>query len=172
MWYNVNQSQSVFGKMDIQNTVKAQRQQEADRLLSRLRAILPTIVAPYPVDAAYVYGSVAQGTATPLSDVDIALLLSVLLPSYERLKLELTIQGDVEDACDFFPVDVRVVNQAPLTVRGRIVQQGILLYERDRDLRVAFEVATRKRYFDFAPMARRLRDTFLQRVHREGLLRG
>ena len=70
------------------------------------------------------------------------------------------------------PVDVRAINDAPLTVRGRIVQEGILLYERDRARRVAFEVTTRKQYFDFAPTARRLRDAFLQHVHKEGLLRG
>ena len=86
--------------------------------------------------------------------------------------MELTIQGDIEAAWGLSPVDVRAINEAPLTVQGRIVQQGVLLYERDRARRVAFEVATRKRYFDFAPVARRLRDAFLQRVHREGLLYG
>lgn len=109
---------------------------------------------------------------TPLSDVDIALLLIAPLPPYERLTMELTIQGDIEAACGLSPVDVRAISEAPLTVQGRIVQQGILLYERDRARRIAFEIETRKRYFDFAPVARRLRDAFLQRVHREGLLYG
>ena len=156
--------------MDTRSKVKAQRKQEADRVLARLREVLPSILAQYPVDAAYVYGSVARGTMTPLSDVDIALLLAVHLPPYERLRMELTIQGDIEVACGLSPVDVRAINEAPLMVQGRIVQQGILLYEGDRARRVAFEVATRKRYFDFAPVSRRLRDAFLERVHRKGLL--
>lgn len=147
--------------MDARSTVKAQRQQEAGRIL-----------AQYPVDAAYVYGSVARGTMTPFSDVDLALLLTTPLLPYERLKMELTIQGDVEAACGLSPVDVRAINEAPLTVRGRIVQQGVLIHEQDRARRVAFEVATRKRYFDFAPVARRLRDAFLERVHGVGLLHG
>lgn len=158
--------------MDIQSTLKTQRQQEASRILTRLRAVLPSILARYPVDAAYVYGSVARGTVTPFSDVDIALLLTTPLPPYEALKVELAIQGDIEAACGLSPVDVRAINKAPLIVQGRIVQQGVLLYERDRARRIAFEVATRKRYFDFVPVARRLRDAFLQRVHREGLLYG
>ncbi len=163
--------------MDAQSEVKAQRQQEASRILARLREVLPPVLARYPVDAAYVYGSVARGAVTPLSDVDIALLLTASLPPYERLKMELTIQGDIEAAREVLlhglsSVDVRAINEAPLTVRGRIVQEGILIYERDRVRRIAFEVATRKRYFDFAPVARRLRDAFLQRVHREGLLYG
>jgi predicted nucleotidyltransferase len=158
--------------MDIQTTVKAQRHQEAIRILARLREVVPSILAQYPVDAAYIYGSVARGTITPFSDVDVALLLMTLPPPYKRLKLELTIQGDIEAACGLSPVDVRAINQAPLLVRGRIVQTGVLLYERDRARRVAFEVATRKRYFDFAPVARHLRNAFLQRVHSEGLLYG
>ncbi|RLC60942.1 MAG: hypothetical protein DRI48_11330 [Chloroflexi bacterium] len=109
---------------------------------------------------------------TPFSDVDIALLLTESLPPYERFMLELTIQGEIEAADGLPTVDVRAINEAPLMVQGRILAQGILFYERDHARRVAFEVATRKRYFDFAPVARRLRDAFLERVYREGLLYG
>jgi len=158
--------------VNAQGKVKVQRRQEANRIITRLGEVIPPILARYPVDAAYVYGSVARGTVTPFSDVDIALLLTNPLPPYEGLKVELAIQGDIEAACGLSPVDVRAINEAPLTVQGRIIQQGILLYERDRGRRIGFEVATRKRYFDFAPGARRLRDVFLQRVHREGLLHG
>jgi predicted nucleotidyltransferase len=158
--------------MNIDSDFKAQRRQESDRILARLQEILPAILARYPVDVAYVYGSVARGTVTPFSDVDIALVLKERLSPYDRLMLELDVQGAIEEALEFSPVDVRAINEAPLVVRGRIVQQGILLYERDRAHRIDFEVETRKRYFDFAPVARRLRDAFLQHVHREGLLHG
>ncbi len=158
--------------MKASEDVQTKRQLEAQRILTRLREVAPSIVAPYPVDAAYVYGSVARGSVTPLSDVDIALLLSDALPPYERLMLELNIQGEIETADGLPAVDVRAIDEAPLMVRGRILEQGILIYERDHTRRVAFEVATRKRYFDFAPVARRLRDAFLERVHREGLLYG
>jgi len=158
--------------MDTQSTVMANRQEEAGRILTQLRDALPSILAEYPVEAAYVYGSVARGTVTPFSDVDIALVLQEPLPSYDQLVLEFTVQGAIEDALGLLPVDVRVINMAPVMVRGRIVQHGVLLYERDRVHRVAFEVATRKRYFDFAPVAHRLRDAFLQRVYREGLFYG
>ncbi|RLC64357.1 MAG: hypothetical protein DRI79_11010 [Chloroflexi bacterium] len=161
--------------MGVRSEVKVQRKQRAVQTLARLRQILPSVLTGYPVDAAYVYGSVARGTMTPFSDVDVALVLKTPLSPYDRLMLELAIQGAIEEAMggmNSAPVDVRAINEAPLTVRGRIVQEGVLLYERDRARRVAFEVATRKRYFDFAPVARRLRDSFLQRVHREGLLYG
>jgi predicted nucleotidyltransferase len=150
------------------STIKLQRQQDSNRILTRLKEMVPSILARYPVDAAYVYGSVARGTVMPFSDVDIALLLNEYLPSYERLKLELTIQGDIEAASSPYPADVRSINEAPLLIQGRVVQEGILLYEGDRARRVAFEVATRKRYFDFAPVARRLQKAFLHKVHGDG----
>ena len=150
--------------------VRVERQQKAEQILSLLRQVLPSVLPGHPVDAAYVYGSVARGTVLPSSDVDIALLLAESPPPYERLKLELAIQADIEDACDLLPIDVRAINDAPLTVQGQIVQRGILLYERDRKRRIAFEVLTRKRYFDFAPVASRLRDAFLERVRKDGLL--
>lgn len=158
--------------MTEENKASRQRKREAAQMLDRLRQVLPSVLPEHPVTAAYVYGSVARGTMTPFSDVDIALVLYESLPSYDRLMLELGVQGAIEAALGFSPVDVRVINTTPLTVRGRIVQEGILLYEGDRARRVAFEVNTRKRYFDFAPAARRLRDAFLEHIHQEGLLRG
>jgi predicted nucleotidyltransferase len=127
-------------------------------------------LARYPIAAAYVYGSVARGTATTLSDVDIALLLTDSVLPYDRLKLELSIQGDIETACGSLSVDARAINDAPLMVQGAVVQQGRLIYERDRARRVRFEVMTRKLYFDFEPVARRLRKSFLKHVREGGLL--
>lgn len=158
--------------MEAQVAIKAQRQQESNRILSQLKDVVPSIVARHQVDAAYAFGSVARGTVTPFSDVDVALLLTKLLPPYEQLQLELLVQGEIEDASGLYPVDVRAINRAPLMLQGRIVQHGILLYERDRARRVAFEVVTRKRYFDFAPVARRLRDAYLARVREDGLFHG
>jgi predicted nucleotidyltransferase len=157
--------------MDTQHHVQ-ERQQQAEQIMARLRQVLPAILTRYPVDAAYVYGSVARGTVTPFSDIDIALLLSESPPPYERLMLELDIQAAIEDGSGLSEVDVRAINEAPLSARGKIVQQGVLLYERDRARRIAFEVQTRKRYFDFAPTAHRLRAAFLDKIHREGLLHG
>lgn len=158
--------------MSAHSNVRGRRRREATRILARLREKAPSVLAGYPVDAAYVYGSVARKTVTPFSDVDIALVLSKPLSPYERLMLELEIQAALEDMSGLKGLDVRAVNDAPLLVQGRVVQEGILLYERDRARRVAFEVQTRKRYFDFVPTARRLRAAFLDKVRREGLLYG
>ena len=146
------------------------RRREAAQILDGLREVVPSVLAQYPVDVAYVYGSVARGTVTPFSDVDVALVLTEELPPYERMMLEFEVEAAIEDASGLAGLDVRAINEAPLMVRGKVVQEGIRLYERDRAQRVAFEVQTRKRYFDFAPVARRLQAAFLDKVRREGLL--
>jgi predicted nucleotidyltransferase len=157
--------------MDTQSEVEARRR-EAAHILDRLRGVMPSVLAEYPVNVAYVFGSVARRTVMPFSDVDVALVLSVALPPYECLTLELRIGAAIEDASGLTGLDVRAINDAPLMVRGKVVQEGIRVYERDHAQRVAFEVRTRKRYFDFAPVARRLQAAFLDKIRSEGLLHG
>jgi len=142
------------------------------QILDQLREALPAVLSGYEVIAAYAYGSVVRERLTPFSDIDVALVLRESRSSYDRLMLELSVQEALEAATGLSPFDVRVINEAPLDVRGRIVQEGILLYERDRHDRVSFEVRVRKLYFDFAPAAYALREAFLQRVEERGLLHG
>ena len=168
----------------------AQRRARSARIVDRMREILPQALATHPIAAAYVFGSVARGTATPMPDVDIALVIEPLTQSsYDQLKLELSIQADAEDAAcavaraagteadavdpnELTEIAVRIINNAPLTVRGHILHEGVLVYEGNHQARVDFEVATRKRYFDFAPVAKRLQEALLDHVHREGILNG
>jgi len=155
-----------------QTDIRLERQQHAADITARLRACVPEVLAHYPVEIAYLHGSVARGTPLPTSDVDIALVLSESPPPYERLKLELTIQAALEDACGLSNLDVRAINHAPIMAQGSIVQEGILLYNRDKASRVAFEVLTRSKYFDFRPTAERMQQAFLDHIRREGLTRG
>ncbi|MCZ7574642.1 MAG: nucleotidyltransferase domain-containing protein [Ardenticatenaceae bacterium] len=158
--------------MEQQNDVRVEREQRAAEIIARLKACVPKVLAEYPVEIAYVYGSVARATPLPSSDVDIALVLTESPLPYERLMLELDIQAALEDSCSLSNFDVRAINQAPLMVQGPIVQEGRLLYERDKDRRVAFEVLTRKKYFDYLPTAERMQRAFLNHIRRKGLSSG
>ncbi|MFQ5613150.1 MAG: nucleotidyltransferase domain-containing protein [Anaerolineae bacterium] len=158
--------------MERQNDIRTERQRRAAEIITQLVACAADVLANYPVEIAYLHGSVARGCPLPASDVDIALVLSQVPESYQRLRLELEIQAALEDACRLSNLDVRAINQAPLRVQGSIVQAGVLLYSRDKKRRVAYEVLTRKRYFDFQPRARRLQQAFFDRIQREGLSGG
>lgn len=82
-------------------------------------------------------------------------MVPVACSTAARLTLEL--DSSVE-------LDVHIASSLPLPVRGRVVTEGVLLYEADPSARVEFETATRRLYFDFLP--------FLDRDAREGLLAG
>lgn len=158
--------------MNSQRNVRLERQQRAAEIQARLQRCAPAILAVYPIEMAYLHGSVARGCPLPNSDVDIAVVLTEMPPAYERLKLEFDIQAALEDTCGLSNVDVRTINDAPIMAQGPIVQEGILLYSRDKARRVAFEVLTRKKYFDFRPAAEVMQRAFLNHIRREGLSRG
>ena len=58
---------------------------------------------------------------------------------------------DTQEAISL-PVDLQVLNQAPLEFRCRVVDHGLLLLDRDPTLREDFELLTRKEYWDFRPI--------------------
>ncbi|MGD2157345.1 MAG: nucleotidyltransferase domain-containing protein [Anaerolineales bacterium] len=121
---------------------------------------------------AYLFGSVAEGYALLDSDVDIALILKPACPlsRYERMQLEFNIAEKVERHCQVSEADVRCVDRAPLTVQGSVITKGVLLFSRDEEFRVDYEVYTRKRYFDFLPVAKMMQRAFFKSLSQEGLV--
>jgi len=142
---------------------------KASNLVIKLKSALPEILSGSPVAAAYLFGSAAEGHATPLSDVDIALVVRHNLSPYDQLKLELRLEGELADRANIANADVRVINQAPLSIRGQVATQGILLYSIDEDIRIEFETTSRDEYFDYEPIARALREAFFADVRERGL---
>lgn len=138
-------------------------------LTRKLREALVAVLQPQPVQAAYLYGSMTTGRVTPFSDVDIALVVDPDLTPLERLKLMLHLQVELADLCDIHNADVRVINDAPLVFRGRVVRDGIVLYARDERARIEFETATRAEYFDYLPIHQRLQEAFFAGIRERGL---
>jgi len=134
-----------------------------------LRTCLRKIFSKYPIALAYLYGSEAAGQATPLSDVDIALIMTD--GDYDpksRLDLELQLEEEIGRICGISNVDIRVVNDAPLMVQGEVVTNGILLYSHDEVFRVEYETTTRSKYFDFLPIAGMHRQAYFERLIERG----
>ena len=131
---------------------------------------LAKVLAPYPVTLAYLFGSAATGQMTPFSDVDIALVLDENRASIPgRLKLELALEAEIAERCGLSQADVRIINDAPLVLRGQVVTDGILLFARNDESRIDFETHTRAAYFDFLPTAESARNAFFADVRERGL---
>jgi predicted nucleotidyltransferase len=114
------------------------------------RVVMPRLLAASDVVAAWVFGSVARGEANPGSDVDVAIFTNSRAPQ-SLADLHLDLQADLA-ALLGREVDLVVVDHAPVDLVHRVLRDGVLFIDRDPAARVAFEVATRSRYFDMAPV--------------------
>jgi predicted nucleotidyltransferase len=124
-----------------------------------------TILADAGIRFAYLFGSRVSGASRANSDADVAVMpaLRLGLLERERLAARLTTALGVPD------VDVVSLDRASLELRGRIVQEGELIYSADEPGRVGFEVRTRSEYLDFLPTLERLQRSYLAHVADHGL---
>ena len=109
------------------------------------------------VELAYLFGSRARGKVSFLSDYDFAILAP---------------DGGFEEHYRFFHdlstimnssrVDVVMLKDAPVELRYRAIKEGILLYQKNRYIKVEFEGDTLSRYFDFLPVLRAQRKEILK----------
>ena len=103
---------------------------------------------------AYLHGS-ALTTENP-RDIDIAVyLFNEIFNQYKlnaaisldfAIPLEMELEKNLQK-----PVDLQVLNQAPLAFRHRVIKQGRLMVDKNSDLRCDFEYLSRVQYFDFKP---------------------
>lgn len=112
--------------------------------------------------AVYLFGSHAKGKARTGSDIDLALLLKEK-PVYDyRLKVMTELANLLGTE-----VDVLVLDQIGILMQRQVLKYGIVLFERDRRARIAFEIRSRKIYFDFLPAHRLYVAKMVERLSRE-----
>ncbi|HEY0877055.1 MAG TPA: nucleotidyltransferase domain-containing protein [Zeimonas sp.] len=120
---------------------------DRDAMVERLRAYF---AAHHDhVVCAWLFGSVARNEARDDSDVDVAVLLD-RPPPPSLPESGIALAGDIESSTGL-PVDVVIMNSAPPDLVHRVLRDGIIVFERRRGERVAFEVKARNEYFDLKP---------------------
>ncbi|WP_456473821.1 type VII toxin-antitoxin system MntA family adenylyltransferase antitoxin [Candidatus Pyrohabitans sp.] len=94
---------------------------------------------------AYLHGSFLSGR---FRDVDVAIYLREPVDKRYALKYEMKLERELEDKISL-PVDIRILNLAPLSFRFGAIKNGVLLFSRDESRRVEFECRTIDEYHDF-----------------------
>lgn len=119
--------------------------------LATIRAEIATFLKAFPeILFAVLYGSAVEGMT--FRDLDLALWVDrSRLPSEGDLEFEFRVESQMRQ-CLPFVVDVRVVNDAPLSFRYH-VSRGIPLLVRDEDAFTTFQERTWDDYFDFRPIS-------------------
>lgn len=98
------------------------------------------------ISFAYIHGSFLQ--KKDFKDIDIAVYLETIPVS--PLKYELKMEAELMKVVRPYPVDVRLLNAAPLSFRYNVIRYGSSLISRDDDKRTDFQENTLSMYFDFA----------------------
>jgi uncharacterized protein len=137
-----------------------------NELADHLRRGADAALEDEPVAFAYLYGSHAGGKERDGSDIDIAVFVDEVVPAAERLDLRLRAADKLERAVGAGPVEVAVLQDLPLRLQGRTIQQRIVIFSRDEPGRVRWESRVLREYFDFEPRASAL-DRALLRAHAE-----
>jgi uncharacterized protein len=107
------------------------------------------------IAAAYLFASVARGLSRADSDVDVAVLFERDPPrTFGGLPLDQ--EGGLERLLEH-PVQVVVLNHAPVDLVHRVLRDGHLVLDRNREARIAFGVRARNEYFDLLPFLLRYR---------------
>lgn len=93
---------------------------------------------------AYIFGGLAKGKRSFLSDVDIA----IYLKNPEKFDY-LQFYTEITKFLNTDEIDLVVLNNAPLTLSGRILQSKKILIDNAPFLRHKFESLTIRKFLDF-----------------------
>lgn len=126
---------------------KLDRRQK-DLLISEVAALL---LGKEPVLFAYLYGSfLGDG---PFRDMDVGVYLdfhSFKNPE-EMFQYSLALGAECDLAFSGVTIDLRPLNLAPLPFQFEVVTRGQVLFAKDEERQIEFEVRIRSLYFDFVP---------------------
>jgi uncharacterized protein len=121
------------------------------RLPDNIQVLIPRAVSYLQsrkdIHFAYLFGGFARKKLTPLSDVDIAVYLSEVADSAEE---KIDILGNLMDFLQTDEVDLVILNQAPLSLKMKILEIREVIVDNNPFLRHRYESLTMREYFDFA----------------------
>jgi predicted nucleotidyltransferase len=98
----------------------------------------------------YIFGSFISEQY--FSDIDIGIIIAKDLS--QSLDFELKLENRLEEIVKY-PVDVRVLNQAPISFSQNVFRTGRVVIDKEPNMRADFEGRILKQYFDFSPFQKR-----------------
>jgi uncharacterized protein len=99
------------------------------------------------VQFVYLFGGLAKGDTTPLSDLDLAIYLN---PGEDTSERKLEILGELIDILQTDEIDLVILNRAPLPLRMQILKYKKVLVDKVPFKRHIYESLTMREYFDFS----------------------
>lgn len=121
------------------------------------------------VELAYLFGSVAEGKAGELSDIDIGVYLGGTMTKAERGSRRIELIFGLTALLGSDSVDLLVLNDTPPVLSFEIIRPNVLIFERDSNLKVDVEQRIMSMYLDWKYYEDRLNRNLLKRITERGL---
>jgi len=121
---------------------------------------LEQLFASKGVVLAYLFGSLAEGTASASSDLDLAVLLPGDQLSAGELYLNLI--NDIQKTINTERFDLLLLNNASPVIRYEVVRSGIAIYARSENEEENYEIKVRQKYLDTAYL-RKVQNHYLKK---------
>jgi len=113
--------------------------------------------------AGYLFGSTLKPYKLK-GDLDIGLLLEEDALKDGTLNIQNHFYLGLRNSLERQDIDVVILNRASLLLRYAVIKEGVLVYEKDRNRRIEFEVRTMLEYFDFSHVRRMFWQDTLERL--------
>lgn len=111
----------------------------------QIMELITSILKNTSVIFAYLHGSFLKES---FRDVDLAVYLEKPLGKKEALQFELKMERELEKAVNF-PIDIRIINNSPISFRYNVFKNGKLLFSKNERVRSDLICLTLSIYHDF-----------------------
>jgi len=101
------------------------------------------------ISALFLYGSAVKNNLSPLSDIDIAILLDSSFSNKEMFDIHLNITGKILDLLLIDEVDLQLLNTAPMRFINNILNHAKLMFCNNRGQLIDFTDQKKMAYLDF-----------------------
>lgn len=118
------------------------------------------------ISAIILFGSLAAGKETPLSDVDLAVLYRNRLSENELVRTHYEVYGIVSDLLESDDIDLINLNTAPLAMQYGAIKNAKILLLNHREEYIDFWDRTVKYYLDFKPLLDECNQTLIDTLTR------
>ncbi|MBI5745806.1 MAG: nucleotidyltransferase domain-containing protein [Nitrospirae bacterium] len=125
---------------------------------------LKEIFKDYPyIASAYLFGSHASGKVSPMSDLDIAILLKDNAPKGRELIHKMDyLAYRIEETLQAKEVDLIELNNQGLIFVHNVLRTGKLIYDAAPDFRIRFVTKVISDYCDFEPTLRFMNNFYFE----------
>lgn len=125
--------------------------------------VIEKIALDFELRLIYLFGSKAKDISTPLSDIDIA----ILIDNYENQDLRQIILDLIFEFSQLFKsdkIDLLILNEASLAIQFKVISESKPLFQITPENRADYEEKVVKLYLDFIKFENEYYETMNERI--------